>query len=496
MRPSAPLRTSERLAQLRPPLSLVKSRPQARSALSAPRWLVTLVLDAVVLLLAVSISVELLGAEVQLALGAALTLLLLVLGGEYVHGLPRGLGEQLRNVVARSAIATLVVALAFFLSGGDGSTSVLAPAWAIFVAALATNRAALYAIDLRRWLRGDGGRRVLIVGAGQVSRLAARRFVERPGLGLIPVGFLDLDPMLGDEREPEVLGASWDLERIIEQQGVETVLIGFSRAPHSVLLRIVHRCWELGVEVIVVPRLFEVQGVGTRTRHVGGLPLVALGRRPYPRLWWRAKGIFGRVVAGLLLVFLAPLLAAIAVAVRLSSKGPVLHRSLRVGEHGCHFSMLKFRTMVGNPEQRGHTHATWARESLQTASEELSALAVLPVEAVGEPRTPVGRFLRRTALDELPQLLNVLLGDMYLVGPRPELVCYAELFSEAIYRYDARHRVRPGITGWAQVQGLRGKTSLADRIEWDNFYIENWSPSMDLKILAMTLMALWRHDAN
>ena len=173
---------------------------------------------------------------------------------------------------------------------------------------------------------------------------------------------------------------------------------------------------------------------------------------------------------------LAPLVLAVALAVKLSSKGPVLFRQRRVGRDGQVFDMLKFRSMSLAPAP------PWRPD---------------PGSAPGgvegpDRRTFVGRFLRRTALDEIPQLVNVLKGEMSLIGPRPERPEFASLFGRDLARYTDRHRVKSGITGWAQVSGLRGQTSLADRVAWDNYYIENWSPALDVKILAMTVTAVLR----
>jgi exopolysaccharide biosynthesis polyprenyl glycosylphosphotransferase len=259
------------------------------------------------------------------------------------------------------------------------------------------------------------------------------------------------------------------------------------------MLRTIHRCWELGLEVMIVPSLFEVQGLRSRTRHVGALPLVSLERSPHYGPSVAVKGVFDRVAASLILAVLSPLLALIALAVKLTSEGPVLYRAVRIGKGGRPFAMLKFRTMRGDPLTRGELDADWATDSLRAASGSGENVALLSPMATGEdPHTSIGRLLRRTAMDELPQLWNVVRGDMALVGPRPERASFVPLFLTTIYRYKARHRVRPGMTGWAQVQGLRGKTSLKDRVEWDNFYIENWSFWFDIKIMALTVVALLR----
>jgi lipopolysaccharide/colanic/teichoic acid biosynthesis glycosyltransferase len=169
----------------------------------------------------------------------------------------------------------------------------------------------------------------------------------------------------------------------------------------------------------------------------------------------------------------------------LTSGRPILFSQTRVGRDGAHFDILKFRTMRGRPEQHGDANASWAERAVADPGSTDPELSI-----AGNRRTPFGSLLRRCSLDELPQLWNVIRGEMSLVGPRPEVPHYAALFEDAIYRYPDRHRVKSGLTGWAQINGLRGDTSLADRVEWDNFYIENWSLWLDLKIVLLTLPAL------
>jgi exopolysaccharide biosynthesis polyprenyl glycosylphosphotransferase len=261
--------------------------------------------------------------------------------------------------------------------------------------------------------------------------------------------------------------------------------VAFSTAPNHVVLDMVRRCWRLGVSVMVVPRLYEVEGVRSRTEHLGALPLITLDPSDPLSRKMKAKYAVDRVVAALTLLLTAPIFGLIALGILITAGRPLFFRQRRVGRDGHVFEMLKFRTMAGRPEQTGQWNAAWA-----------AAMAGAPLEmddVAGAPdrRTPLGTLLRRTSLDELPQLWNVLRGDMSLVGPRPEQLLYVELFEQSIYRYPERHRVKAGLTGWAQVNGLRGETSLADRIEWDNFYIENWSPWLDLKILLRTIPALF-----
>jgi exopolysaccharide biosynthesis polyprenyl glycosylphosphotransferase len=280
-----------------------------------------------------------------------------------------------------------------------------------------------------------------------------------------------------------------DLGALMDRHEIQHVIIAFSNAPHEQLLDLARHCWELGVSVAVVPRLFEIQGERLVMEHIGGLPLMDL--RPANPNSWKLSVKYGidRVIAAIVLLVISPIMLAAAAAVGLSLGAPVLYRQRRVGRDGRSFDMLKFRTMHDAPSAGHEADADWAAEQLGGSQ-------------LAQPETPyarvtrVGAVLRRFSLDELPQLLNVLRGDMSLIGPRPERASYAERFEEDVYRYAERHRVKAGLTGWAQVNGLRGRTSLRDRIEWDNHYIENWSLWLDLKIILMTIPCLLRGQGH
>jgi exopolysaccharide biosynthesis polyprenyl glycosylphosphotransferase len=275
-----------------------------------------------------------------------------------------------------------------------------------------------------------------------------------------------------------VLGASWDLDRVVAEHGVRHVVLSFSTAPRSVLLGVLKRCQELGVEVSMVPRFYEKVVGHIGIEYLGGIPLMT-AQPTNPRSWQFAiKYSADRLVAALLLVIVSPVFLASAVAVWASMGRPIFFRQRRAGLDGRVFEILKFRSM----------RPPCAAEA---AGNLAPGMAPGGVEGV-DRRTRVGAFLRRTSIDELPQLWNVLRGEMSLVGPRPERPEYVELFSDQIDRYGERHRVKAGITGWAQVHGLRGQTSLSDRVEWDNYYIENWSLWLDVKILLLTIIAIVR----
>jgi exopolysaccharide biosynthesis polyprenyl glycosylphosphotransferase len=278
----------------------------------------------------------------------------------------------------------------------------------------------------------------------------------------------------------------------VQRESIDTVVIAFSTAPHHVLVSLVRRAWMLGVNVLVVPRLYEVEGRRVRMEHLGGLPLVTLDAADPTSVKVAIKYALDRVVAGVALLALAPVLAAVAIAVRCSLGRPILFRQQRVGRDGRVFEMLKFRTMHGAPDQHGEADATWAQ--LIVAGNDGSPVAGTPDPA--DRRNTVGDLLRMLSLDELPQLWNVVRGDMSLIGPRPERIDYVTQFEDVVYRYRDRHRVKAGLTGWAQVHGLRGETSLHDRVEWDNFYIEHWSFWLDLKIILMTVPVLFARRAR
>jgi exopolysaccharide biosynthesis polyprenyl glycosylphosphotransferase len=389
--------------------------------------------------------------------------------------------EELPAVVGTLSIAAMCVlalALAAGTSANPGSSAVRA--WLLAVLLVPAGRAVLASAQRRRRAAGAGGAPALIVGAGLVGGHVARRLLSQPEYGLRPVGFLDADPpghASGPGRPIPLLGTPDDLETIAGQVGATTVVVAFTAQSDRESVPIVRCCHALGLDILVVPRLFDAYNQRTTLEHLGGLPLLSL-RRADPKGWeFAVKHALDRALAAILLLLLSPLLALLAAAVKLTSPGDVLFRQLRVGRDCQPFQLLKFRSMRA-PE----THAGAFRPDSGSA----------PGGVEGDDRrTPIGRLLRRTSLDELPQLFNVLRGDMSLVGPRPERPEYVELFESEIDRYGERHRVKAGITGWAQVHGLRGQTSIADRAEWDNHYIENWSLRLDLMILALTVRAIF-----
>lgn len=391
--------------------------------------------------------------------------------------------DATRSIIIAVAIAAAItMALRGVLTDASAVADETIEPWLLATAFVLAGRLWLISSERRARRKGDVGQWALIVGAGNVGRLVAKRLLEHPEVGLTPVGFLDKEPLHGREVTGlPVLGASWDLDRIVRDKRIEHVIVTFSTAPEEVLLRLLKRCDQLGIATSLVPRLYEKSTEHVTVVPLGGVPLTAR-HSPNPKSWpFALKHGLDRAGAALALLLLAPLMGALAFGVWASVGRPIFYRAERVGRDGRRFDMLKFRTMLPMTE------------------EERTNLVIDPETGTGgvsskgvDRRTRFGGFMRRTSLDELAQLFNVLKGEMSLVGPRPERTEYVEVYEKKVPRYDERHRVKSGITGWAQVCGLRGPTSLADRAEWDNYYIENWSLWLDFKIMLLTLAAVVR----
>ena len=390
--------------------------------------------------------------------------------------------EELGQLLAATALAGMSL-LTLLLAVGEHapSASLAARLWLISVGLLGLGRYGRVLVQRHARAFRDARVPTLVVGAGLVGHHVARRLEEHPEYGLRAVGFLDATPLANIDAKADVpvLGHPDDLSEVADATGAEHVIVAFSSHSDRQLLRVARTCHAKGLQISVVPRLFDATNQRVTLDHLGGLPLFNL-RAVNPRGWqFSAKHAFDRTAAALAIFVFSPLLLIIAALVKCSSPGPILYRQRRVGRDGQVFDVLKFRSMA-------------PAASEDPEGFELRA-GVAPGGVEGEDRrTTVGRWLRRTSLDELPQLFNVVRGEMSLIGPRPERPEFVHLFQQQIERYGERHRVKAGITGWSQVNGLRGQTSIADRAEWDNYYIENWSLKLDLQILVLTLLAL-RH---
>lgn len=481
----------------------------ARRRLLRPIWSSTTrraFLDVAMLLLAV-IAAQVgarIGDAPPMPIGWALVfvagvMLALAFGGGYRPRIALDFLDESRSILAATAIAAMSVVFLRLIGEDDSNTAAQgARLWLFGGCYLLGGRAAYAQIRARARRSRSGGAPTLIVGAGAVGQMVARRLASRPEFGLRPVAFVDDEPLdssreLGlpifgarrtaDGEEGATLAAT--VSDAVREYEIAHVILSFSRASYNAELVLLRECRQLGASVSLVPRLFEAVPDQTHLERLGGLPLISVYPRD-PRAWqFAVKYALDRFLAMLLIVVLAPLIVLIGLGEMIFMGRPLLFGQERVGLDGVPFRMLKFRTMHGRPEERGEADADWAAAVGAPIERSFEI-----VEGAGLER--FGSLLRRLGLDELPQLFNVVRGEMSLVGPRPERRSYVELFDKRIHRYDERHRVKSGITGWAQVHGLRGSTSLSDRIEWDNYYIDNWSPWLDFKIVLLTLRALWR----
>ncbi|MCA1828166.1 MAG: undecaprenyl-phosphate glucose phosphotransferase [Myxococcales bacterium] len=318
---------------------------------------------------------------------------------------------------------------------------------------------------LRR--RGYNLRYILVLGAGRLARQVLEQVDLHKELGFRPVGCLSVTrKRVGTSvAGTEVIGTVRDLPGVLAQKTVDQVLVALpSRSMHH-LPRIMEVCADTTVDVKLVPDVYQYATLFGGLEEFGGLPIVNLQSTGMLGINAFAKRIFDVIFSSIFLILLSPLLVVLTVLVKATSPGPVLFTQERVGLDGRPFQMLKFRTMRIDAEANGPQFA----------------------QAQDPRATPIGGWLRRTSIDELPQLWNVFLGDMSLVGPRPERPVFIERFRRRIPRYQLRHMVKAGMTGWAQIHGLRGNTSIQKRVEYDLYYIEHWSLLLDLRILARTV---------
>lgn len=326
---------------------------------------------------------------------------------------------------------------------------------------------------ITRHLREKGYNKqfVIIIGAGSLGRRFYENLYQHKELGYEVIGFLDdyreaHDEMFG--RYKPLLGGVDDLDSIISHVIVDEVVIALPLTAHQKYGEIIAVCEKMGIRTLIIPDFFDYLPARPYFDHFAGMPLINVRSIPLDDLGNRIlKRSFDILFAASALIIMLPLLVVIAISIRLTSAGPIIFKQERVGLNRRTFQMYKFRTMRLIPEEVSDRQWTVANDPR---------------------RTKLGEFLRKTSLDELPQFLNVLLGHMSVVGPRPERPFFVEQFKEEIPKYMVKHQIRPGITGLAQSKGLRGDTSIKDRIQEDIFYIENWTLLFDVKIILKTIV--------
>jgi len=377
-------------------------------------------------------------------------------------------------------VTTLYVQTYFATSAARdrGAFEVSQGVWAIF---LVLNTVLTFASRLtvrelleRRWRAGIGLKRVLIAGLDELGRLVADKILEHRELGYQIVGFVD-DRAAGDHlgyRGLPLLGTLDDAAEISQREGVDHLYVALSPDQHLRMLQLIENTSREILDAKVVPDLLQVIALRARLEDLDGVPIINVNDVPLQGLNAIVKRAIDVVISSVALLILAIPLGIMALLIRLTSTGPVLYRQERMGLVGKPFTIVKFRSMYQDAERE--TGPVWAQKD--------------------DPRvTWLGRFMRRSSIDELPQLWNVLRGDMSIVGPRPERPHFVEQFRHRIPQYMLRHKVKAGLTGWAQVNGWRGNTPLEKRIEYDLYYIENWSVRLDLKIMWLTVIKGFFH---
>ena len=335
---------------------------------------------------------------------------------------------------------------------------------------LAAVERSLLRLTLRKFRQeGFNIKYVLIIGAGEVGARLADTISVNSYLGYKIMGFLD-DNVTGEINNVKVIGKITDIEKILARNLVDRVIVSISPRHYNVLGQIIESCEKMGVRADIVPDYYQYVSSNFNVELIDDIPLISVRNLPLDITFNRyIKRIFDVVFVIVVSIIISPLLILVAIGVKLTSPGPVIYKQERVGENGRVFMIYKFRSMT--IENEYIDDQKWTQKN--------------------DPRvTNFGKFIRRTSIDELPQFYNILKGDMSLIGPRPERPYFVRKFRESVPKYMIKHHVRPGMAGWAQINGYRGNTSIVERIKYDIFYVENWSIWLDIKIFLRTIPML------
>jgi len=376
------------------------------------------------------------------------------------------LGEASAVVRAMAMGVLLMTALTFFARSYSYSRGVFALFAVIAPIAVISLRAAIRHSLRRLRRRGFNLRYVLVVGSGPLAESVISRIGARPDAGLRIIGVVADGAIGGTVAGMPVIGRYSEIKSVLAGQRVDQLILAFSRHESQAFEKVTADVSDEVVNVKIVPDLMHGLGLRSTVESLDGIPVIGLQETALSGWGAVGKRLFDGVASASLLVASAPLMAGIAVGVLVGSGRPIFFSQQRMGHDGRVFEMWKFRSMRRNADTEGPAWTT--RDDPR--------------------RTRFGRWLRRHSLDELPQLWNVLRGDMSLIGPRPEQPAYIEAFRRDVPGYMLRHKVRAGMTGWAQVHGWRGDTSIQERIEHDLYYVQKWSFGLDLRILVMTLL--------
>jgi exopolysaccharide biosynthesis polyprenyl glycosylphosphotransferase len=383
------------------------------------------------------------------------------------------LSDELFNVVKVVSIGMLIVmSAAFFVRELSYSRIVFGLLWATSIVAIFAGRALVHRIERGMYRKGRNLKQAVIIGNNGFANEVYSRLHGHPAFGINVVGYFAAAPAHEELllAQAKYLGPLAGAPEFIRANRIELGIIAVRAEDHGTLHDLIAECEGITIEFVMVPDLLEMLTSRVQVLELDGIPFLRIKGIPLT-FWGRmTKRAFDIVVSASLLLLLSPFFLLIMVLIRIDSRGPVFFRQERVGLDGTRFTMYKFRSMIAGAEHEDEKAGLGLKDDPR--------------------RTRLGKLLRKSSADELPQLINVLRGDMSLVGPRPERASYVERFQESIPRYLDRHRVKTGITGWAQVNGLRGNTSLSERIKYDLYYVENWSLAFDIKILLRTIRAM------
>ena len=385
--------------------------------------------------------------------------------------------DEFSRVVGGVSMGMLFwVAIMFFAFNGvlDLSRLMVIYAWLLSMILVGLGRALMSLVETVLRRRGIGNKRILIVGNGPPAQVVLEKIQRSPQLGYAVVGFLDESGARGSSGDVPVVGGLFDVAEVVRSNHVDEVIIALSRSNSEAVLDIMDLLDGLDVQVRVFPDVVQMVTQDAGIDDLNGLPLVAIRQSRLRGNNMIVKRAMDIAVSAFILVFGSWFLVPIALLVKLESAGPIFYIQERVGKDGKVFPCIKFRSMVTGAEDL--TGPVWARPD-------------------DDRKTRLGAFLRKVSFDEFPQFVNVLLGHMSIVGPRPERPIFVREFSSRIPRYMERHAEKSGITGWAQVNGLRGNTSIEERTKYDLWYVENWSPVLDLKIMLRTIFIMFADNA-
>ena len=429
-------------------------------------WMIVLPVDALMLM-----SPMLWAPEEYVAVLAttALSLFFIVDRGRYHARLHVSVLDELPSLLASLLTAAAIVATAIVILPDQVPVSVYLRNAAIAIGLVIVGRIITSQLIIFSRRRRYSHHRTVIIGGGPTAAELVRILKEHQRYGLSVVGFVEDTDDCAAGPVAERLGNISDLDFVVARRRVDVLLVADSATPERTLVEEVRAPASSKCDLLVVPRMHQFRTESGGSDHIGSIPIMRIGQ---PRLSGPAtvvKRVFDVLVAGLTLILVSPILAICALAVRIDGGPGVIFRQPRVGRNGELFDCLKLRSM--RPATSAESATNWSIANDNRVSK-------------------VGRILRRTSLDELPQLWNIVRGDMSIVGPRPERPHFVEQFSEKYDRYAYRHRVQVGLTGLAQVSGLRGDTSIADRARYDNYYIENWSLWLDVKIIVRTFFGV------